>query len=756
MRSRRTWKWVLFLIIFLVLASSILFFNDVPRTKGQEATAGESCVLTPELLGGQGFSVSGLGFSVSGLGFSVSGLGFSVSGLGFSVSGLGIDPAQVAQEIRDNPISNDWLLDLQPDISAGSDFNTTYVAIIVLDDFSTPTSHGNEVLAVFNDLATVVDMSKILIVPIDIGGGSTGYRTEVLKEVVRDTIEGPGGLMEQGYKHFVINMSFGIIPCEDPGMVIDETPIPPFKFDEAVSWINEYAPVTDSAVIPTLDCVAKQPDGKYVAWFGYDNTNDVMLNIPVGTYNAFSPTPQDRQQPRVFAPGDWLKRFSIKFTPSTTLVWKLKGPDGVQRSVSANKYSTPCDGEPEPPTGLVKPTLQCVADLGGGVYSARFGYESYNEVSATISVASGYNYFWPDPKNRKQTITFLPGVHTDVFRVNFNGSDIKWYLKSPDGSYQYVLANKYAVPCVDTAGVGLSDYLTGQLGVPEDKLDYYLFKLVDSMDDESQLADFRGLLKEYLERSAESDGEFAVIPVASSGNYRPWLGSWPLTPARWPEVVATGATLGNNGPLWQFSHDGNVIAPGAGFPYGNNSFLAGTSFASPYVSMVGAQWLTYPKACIFDGQYPPLTEHALGKDLNVAFVPGVAGPFNCLPDRTTAEWRLIESNDPIVARSGSWVNVNTANASGGSYLYASRARNNYLTFDFEGESLKVIYISGPKLGSFTIIVDGVAIRTVNTYSAATQYGMYELIDYLSDGPHTVKIVPANGTVAIDAFYAAVK
>lgn len=36
------------------------------------------------------------------------------------------------------------------------------------------------------------------------------------------------------------------------------------------------------------------------------------------------------------------------------------------------------------------------------------------------------------------------------------------------------------------------------------------------MDDESQLADFRGLLKEYLERSAESDGEFAVIPVASS------------------------------------------------------------------------------------------------------------------------------------------------------------------------------------------------------------------------------------------------
>lgn len=101
-------------------------------------------------------------------------------------------------------------------------------------------------------------------------------------------------------------------------------------------------------------------------------------------------------------------------------------------------------------------------------------------------------------------------------------------------------------------------------------------------------------------------------------------------------------------------------------------------------------------------------------------------------------------------------NLNTANASGGSYLYASRARNNYLTFDFEGESLKVIYISGPKLGSFTIIVDGVAIRTVNTYSAATQYGMYELIDYLSDGPHTVKIVPANGTVAIDAFYAAVK
>ncbi|GIK64510.1 MAG: hypothetical protein BroJett018_23040 [Chloroflexota bacterium] len=754
MHLRGKLKWALFLIIFLVLSSSILFFNDVPKTKGQETTSGESCVLTPEILGGQGFSVSGLGFSVSGLGFSVSGLGFSVSGLGFSVSGLGLDPAQVAQEIRDNPISNQWLLDLQPDITAGSDFNTTHVAILILDDFSTPNSHGNEVLAVFNDLASVVDMSKILLVPIDIGGGSTGYRTENLKAVVRNAIEGPGGLLDQGYKHFVINMSFGIIPCEDPGMVIDDTPIPPFKFDEAVSWIDGYEPVTNGAVIPTLDCVAKQTDGKYVAWFGYDNTNDVMVNTPVGTNNRFNPTPTDRQQPRVFEPGDWHKVFSVKFSHGTTLVWKLKGPDGVERTVSANKYSTPCESVPATSTNAVKPIVNCVADAGDGVFVARFGYENHNMVSVTIPVGTN-NYVIPNPQDRKQTITFLPGVHNDVFRVNFNGSDLTWKLKSPDGNYYRVIANKYSPPCSDEVGVGLTDYLTRQMGVPEDKLDYYLFKLTQSADDEAQLADFRGLLKEYLERSAESDGEFAVIPVASSGNFRPWLGSWPLSPARWPEVIATGATLGNNGPLWQFSHDGNVIAPGAGFPYGDNTFLAGTSFAAPYVSMVGAQWLTYPKACLFDGQYPPLTENALGKDLNAAFVPGVAGPYNCLPDRSSAEWRLIESNDPIVARSGSWANVNTGSASGGSYLYASRARNTYLKFDFEGETLEVIYISGPKLGTFTIVVDGVAVRTVNTYSYKTEYGKTEVINYLTPGPHTVKIVPAYGTVAIDAFYAAV-
>ncbi|MBI5927814.1 MAG: hypothetical protein HY862_00780 [Chloroflexi bacterium] len=755
MRSQRTLKWVLFLVILLVLSSSLLFFNDVPTTKGQETTTGESCILTPQLLGGQGFSVSGLGFSVSGLGFSVSGLGFSVSGLGFSVSGLGIDPAQVAQEIRDNPISNQWLLDLQPDIASGEDFNTTPTAIIILDDFSTPDSHGNEVLAVFNDLASVVDMSNILLVPVNIGDGNTGYRTDNLKEVVSNTIEGPGGLLEQGYKHFVINMSFGIIPCEDPGMMIDDTPIPPFKFDDALAWVNDFAPVTNQAVTPTLDCVAKKSDGSYVAWFGYNNTNDVPYSIPVGTNNRFSPTPQDRQQARVFEPGDWHKTFQVGFNSGTTLVWTLKGPDNVIRTVSANKYSTLCSSVPSTPRNTLKPTLQCVADIGGGVYAARFGYENYNNGSVTLPVGEK-NYFSPDPKDRKQTITFLPGSHSDVFRVSFNGSNLTWKLKSPDGAYYSVTASKYSTPCSDEAGVGLSDYLMGQMGIPEDKVDYYIFKLVESVDDEAQLADFRGLLKEYLERSADSNGEFSVIPVASSGNYRPWLGSWPLAPARWPEVVATGATLGNNGPLWQFSHDGNVVAPGAGFPYGNNSFLAGTSFAAPFVSMVGAQWLTYPNACIFDGQYPPLTESALGKDLNATFVPGTTGPYSCLPDRTVAEWRLIESDDPIVARSGWWSAVSTPYASGGKYLYATRAKNTYLTFSFEGEKLEVVYVAGPKLGSFTIVIDDVAVRTVITYSSSTAYNKHEVINYLTPGPHTVKIVPASGTVAIDAFYAAVE
>jgi hypothetical protein len=52
---------------------------------------------------------------------------------------------------------------------------------------------------------------------------------------------------------------------------------------------------------------------------------------------------------------------------------------------------------------------------------------------------------------------------------------------------------------------------------------------------------------------------------------------------------------------------------------------------------------------------------------------------------------------------------------------------------------------------FTVLVDDVAVRTITTTGDAAKYGQSTRIDYLTPGPHTVKIVPVKGTVAVDAF-----
>jgi hypothetical protein len=160
------------------------------------------------------------------------------------------------------------------------------------------------------------------------------------------------------------------------------------------------------------------------------------------------------------------------------------------------------------------------------------------------------------------------------------------------------------------------------------------------------------LLQHYLDESASSHGEFAVIPLASSGNFRYLYGppptpAPPLSPASEPQTIAVGATLGNNGPLWRFSHDGNILAPGAGFEFAPDSFGAGTSFASPFLSMVAALWLTYPHACDFGDGQPPLNLDVAGDFVNAMFRSGGAYPLACAKSDDVLEVDIdIRPNNP--------------------------------------------------------------------------------------------------------------
>lgn len=149
--------------------------------------------------------------------------------------------------------------------------------------------------------------------------------------------------------------------------------------------------------------------------------------------------------------------------------------------------------------------------------------------------------------------------------------------------------------------------------------------------DEPEIEGLRDLLRNLLAESADSKGQLKVIPVAASGNFADIIQpDEPLAPARFPEVIAVGATLGQkeDADRWFFSQAGHILTPGAWWEFdAQNSFVAGTSFAAPYASVIGSIYLTYPDACYFDGSHPPLFDfdwsnrHVNEEDLQFACHP---------------------------------------------------------------------------------------------------------------------------------------
>lgn len=112
----------------------------------------------------------------------------------------------------------------------------------------------------------------------------------------------------------------------------------------------------------------------------------------------------------------------------------------------------------------------------------------------------------------------------------------------------------------------------------------------------------------------------------------------------------------------------------------------------------------------------------------------------------------IESDNAQVARAGNWTAQTASAASGGSYLYSSGSEADVLTLEFSGTALEILYIAGPQLGTLAIEVDDTVLRTVITTEAETRYGQSTIVNYLPDGPHTLKVyAQAGGIIAVDAF-----
>lgn len=74
-----------------------------------------------------------------------------------------------------------------------------------------------------------------------------------------------------------------------------------------------------------------------------------------------------------------------------------------------------------------------------------------------------------------------------------------------------------------------------------------------------------------------------------------------------------------------------------------------------------------------------------------------------------------------------------------------------MTLNFEGSALEIIYTQAPILGIFAVEVDGAAIESVQAYADAILPGGRVSYSNLGEGMHTLRILPLDGMIAIDAF-----
>lgn len=128
-----------------------------------------------------------------------------------------------------------------------------------------------------------------------------------------------------------------VAPTRAP--VPTRVPLPTRTPDSAV--IGNQQPT--SGIRPVLECVQREPDGSYTAFFGYRNMLRVDRALEFGPDNFFSPGPSDRGQPNFFQGSTGMRfLFWVPFD-GEPLTWTLGG-----NWVTASRDSPLCPTYPSP------------------------------------------------------------------------------------------------------------------------------------------------------------------------------------------------------------------------------------------------------------------------------------------------------------------------------------------------------------------------------------------------------------------------
>lgn len=312
------------LYVLLVLCSVVFVSVAQDGVVAQEPVL-EPCALPIDEIASQGgLTVGALGLTPGALGLTPGALGLTPGALALTPGALALTPGALAltpgaldlppgldgitveqlqalvNEILSNPINEVWLQALLPAVQSGYGYGLKPVAFIIADDFedvdTEAITHGELVEQIAMDLVTKAGIPNVRTFRVDITDGVNNY-------VVNDVFDQNNNLVTRGiagriadlvqslyttgdefgtlYTRFVLNMSFGLIPCDDVVTVGDVTV--PVSVDAYYQQRQEAT--IPEPITPILECVAANPDGSYTAHLGYRNPNNFPVTIPFSEDN---------------------------------------------------------------------------------------------------------------------------------------------------------------------------------------------------------------------------------------------------------------------------------------------------------------------------------------------------------------------------------------------------------------------------------------------------------------------------------------
>ncbi len=179
------------------------------------------------------------------------------------------------------------------------------------------------------------------------------------------------------------------------------------------------------SVVPRFECIEGGPTA-FGAYFGYDSLFPEEQNIAATPENNIfigsGPVNPYLGQPTRFYSGSHARVFRapMEFDSAPVCEWILNG-----RRARADIDATPCAASTQ--QYVLSPFVDCVSPPGAdGQARARLGYLSGEAVPLTLPARSTYNFFTgafrlSDARaGRGQPDQFSPGVHHDVFTVQFD------------------------------------------------------------------------------------------------------------------------------------------------------------------------------------------------------------------------------------------------------------------------------------------------------------------------------------------------